>query len=278
MKTNPELQYKKTLGGNVPVISMRTDKPELPFKDKRVRQALMMATDFQTIKKQLDAGDSEILAFPLAKIKGYDKAYMSLEELPKEVQALYSYNPDRAKELLKEAGYANGFKTSIVTWNNPEYVDYLSAVKDMWAKVGVELNIQPMEFGAYMGMALSKKYDEMLYAFYVQPGPYAQLFAFRGPSTFNRSWVNDPRVEETYNEILKYDLIDQAKVDQLHHDIMPYVLEQAWYIPRPAPYVYHFWWPWLKNYHGEIDLGYNASWPKFVWIDQDLKKQMQGAK
>jgi peptide/nickel transport system substrate-binding protein len=197
-----------------------------------------------------------------------------MDELPADVQALYSYNLDKAKQLLTEAGYPDGFKTTVDTWNNPDYIDYLSAVKAMWSKVGVDLTIKPMEFGAYMGEAMSRQYDQMLYGFFVQPSTYAQLFDFRGQSTFNRSWVNDPKVEATYNEILKYDLVDQAKVDQLHHDIMPYVLSQAWYIPRPVPYVYVFWQPWLKNYHGELDLGYNSNWAKYVWIDQDLKKQM----
>jgi peptide/nickel transport system substrate-binding protein len=257
---------------------MRTDKPDLPFKDQRVRQALMLATDFQSIKDKLDGGDSEILSFPLANIKGYDKAYMPMDELPKSVQALYGYDVLKAKQLLADAGYPTGFKTSIVTWNNPDYIDYLSAIKDMWAKIGVDLSIQPLEFGAYMGLTASRNYDQMLYGFYVQPGPYAQLLPFTGPNTFNRSWIKDSKVDATYQEILKYNLVNQAKVDQLYHDLMPYVLEQAWYIPRPVPYVYDFWWPWVKNYHGENQLGYKPIWPKYVWIDQDLKKQMQGGK
>jgi peptide/nickel transport system substrate-binding protein len=271
MKTNPELQYYKALGGLM-AISMRTDKQDLPFKDIKVRQALMMATDFNAIKNQLDGGDDEILSFPLGPIQGYLNAYMPMNQLPADVQALYSYNPDQAKQLLTQAGYPNGFKTTVDTWNNPDFIDYLSALKAMWAKVGVDLTIKTLEFGAYMGETMSRQYPEMLYGFFVQPGPYAQLFDFRGTSTFNRSWVSDPKVDATYNEILKYDLTNQAKVDQLHHDIMPYVLSQAWYIPRPTPYNYVFWQPWLKNYHGEVDLGYNTDWAKYIWIDQTLKK------
>jgi peptide/nickel transport system substrate-binding protein len=273
IKTNPELKYTKALSGTL-AISMRTDKQDLPFKDLKVRQALMMAIDFESVKNQLDGGDAEILAFPLAPVKGYEKAYMSLNELPADVKALYGFNLDKAKQLLTEAGYPNGFKTNVVTWNNPDYIDYLSAVKSMWSKIGVDLTIQPLEFGAWIGLTMSRQYEQMLYGFFVQPGPYAQLFDFRGNSTFNRSWVNDPKVEATYQEIVKYDLIDQNKVDQLHRDLMPYVLSQAWYIPRPTPYTYYFWQPWLKNYNGEIDLGYNVDWAKYIWLDQDLKKQM----
>jgi len=46
----------------------------------------------------------------------------------------------------------------------------------------------------------------------------------------------------------------------------------------PLPYSYVLWWPWVKNYHGELAVswagGPNAA--PFVWIDQDLKEEMTG--
>ncbi|MBN1188486.1 MAG: ABC transporter substrate-binding protein [Dehalococcoidales bacterium] len=267
MKTNPELKYNKAIAGNM-IISMRTDREDLPYKDIKVRQALTMAINYSAIKNDLDSGDSEIIAFPIANVKGYENAYMPLEEMPQNVQDLYGYNVEKAKALLTEAGYPDGFKCTVDTWNNPDYIDFLSLVKDMWAEISVELTIQPLEFGAYMGESLSRQYADMLYSFYVQPGPYAQLFAFRGDSTFNRSWVKDAKVDATYQEIQQYDLVDQAKVDQLHRDLMPYVLEKCWYILRPANYLYTFWQPRVKNYHGEYALGYNSSWSQYIWIDQ----------
>jgi peptide/nickel transport system substrate-binding protein len=268
MKTSPQLQYHKYIQGPN-AISMRLDKPDLPFKDIRVRQALMMAIDYEEIIESYFNGEAEILAWPLANIKGYDKAYMPLEEMPQSVQALYTYNPEQAKKLLAEAGYPNGFKTQIITTS--AYTDYLSIYENMWAEVGVELNLQLVETGPYFNYTTTRQYPEMLYGFFVQPGPYAQLLPFRIDNTFNRSWVNDARVNETYAEILKYNLKDQAKVDQLHRDLMPYVLEQAWYIPTPGPYLYNFWQPWLKNYHGEGLIGYQPAWVRYVWIDQNLK-------
>lgn len=273
LKSSPKLQYHKYLQGPN-AISMRLDKPDLPFKDKRVRQALMMAIDYKEIIKTWYRGEADLLAWPLANIKGYDKAYMPLEQMPQSVQALYTYNPDQAKQLLKEAGYPNGFKTQIICTST--MVDYLAIYKDMWAKIGVELNLQTVDSGVYFNYTTTRGYPEMLYGFFVQPGPYAQLLPFRIDNTFNRSWVNDERVNATYDEILKYNLIDQAKVDQLHRELMPYVLEQAWYIPGPGPYLYTAWQPWLKNYYGEGNIGYQPFWVRFVWIDQDLKRSLGG--
>ena len=123
-------------------------------------------------------------------------------------------------------------------------------------------------------MTMSRQYDDMLYGFYVQPGPYAQLLPFTGPNTFNRSWVQDATVDAAYNEILKYNLIDQSKVDEIHRNLMPYVLGKAWYIPDPGAYLYTFWQPWLKNYHGEGLIGYQPTWVKYIWMNQTEKKSM----
>jgi peptide/nickel transport system substrate-binding protein len=57
---------------------------------------------------------------------------------------------------------------------------------------------------------------------------------------------------------------------------MPYVLGQAWVIPTPAQRLHTFWWPWLKNYHGETSPGIinEWQWAQYTWVDQDLKKQL----
>jgi peptide/nickel transport system substrate-binding protein len=273
-RSSPQLQSHRYITGPM-YISERQDKPGSPFSDKRVRQALFMATDYRTLIDSFYKGDAEILQWPLANIKGYDKAYMPLDQMPQEVKDLFTYNPDKAKQLLAAAGYPNGFKASIVTASVPaSYADYLAIIKSMWSKVGVDLSIQLKESGAYFQLTMSRQYDDMLYGFYVQPGPYAQLLPFRGDNTFNRSWVKDDKVEAAYQEIVKYNLVDQAKVDQIHHDLMPYVLAQAWYIPAPGAYMYTFWQPWLKNYHGESMIGYKATeFAKYVWIDQNVKNK-----
>jgi peptide/nickel transport system substrate-binding protein len=268
--SSPQLQYHKYVIGPM-MISMRQDKLNLPFHDKRVRQALMMATDYKALIEDYYGGDAEILAWPLANIKGYDKAYMPLEQMP-EVEALFTYNPDKAKQLLAEAGYPNGFQTKIITTSSA--VDFLSVIKAMWAKINVDFSLDIKETGPYFNITMSRQYDELLYGFYVQPGPYAQLLPFRGDNTFNRSWVKDDKVEAVYQEIAKYNLVNQAKVDELHRNLMPYVLEQAWYIPPPGALLCTFWQPWLKNYHGESMIGYKpAEWTKYVWIDEEMKQK-----
>jgi peptide/nickel transport system substrate-binding protein len=61
---------------------------------------------------------------------------------------------------------------------------------------------------------------------------------------------------------------------------MPYVLEQAWVIPKPNPYAYVIWWPWVKNWNGELSVGYYnyPSYMKYRWQDTAIKEDMTGSK
>ena len=162
MLTNKELKYAKFIGGVTMDIAMRQDKQELPYKDIKVRQALMMATDFKGMAEVLYGGDAEILVYPIS--KSFTRAYMPMEELPEDVQELYSYKPEKAKQYLIDAGYPDGFKAKIVCSSDQSQVDALSVFQSMWAKVGVDLEIQIKEPGVYGMMYWGHGNTDMLYA------------------------------------------------------------------------------------------------------------------
>ncbi len=277
-KTTPKLQYRRTIS-NTPIgIAMRLDKTTLPFQDKRVRQALMMATDFNSIKNQLYGGDAEIMEWP-----GWPQApelnMPPLDKLPANIQALYTYNPEQAKKLLAEAGYPNGFKTKIVVQSIPAQVDLMSVVKAMWAKVGIDLELQTRESGVYTSIITGRAHEEMLFMNNFQGAYLGNWGDLRLAQYRNASYINDSRVEEVFKEVQNYHIINQPKVNELMQGVYPYILEQAWVIPLPRPYNYTFWWPWIKNYHGELQVNHSSaktSWIPYVWIDQDLKEQMTG--
>ncbi len=54
------------------------------------------------------------------------------------------------------------------------------------------------------------------------------------------------------------------------------ILDKAPYIWLPTPYIYTAWWPWVKNYSGELRAGAVRPGPIYarIWVDQDLKKKM----
>ncbi len=251
-KSTPGLQEKRYLEHATQTIAMHLYDKSLPTSDVRVRRALFMATDLNTIKNGLYRGDAETDTWPFPDLKEYHSMHLPLSEAPADVQELYVYSPDKAKALLAEAGYPNGFKASIIVSSAPTNgvsgVDFLEAVKAMWAKVGVTLDIQVKEPAVYTSIWQGNAYPDMELAGGMGIGGYYRMIECDTPSYWNPSQVNDPTVQAAKVKI--FDLFNQQKIDEVDatfKDLMKYAEAQAWYIPRPLPYSYILWWPWVKN-------------------------------
>ena len=277
LKSNPKTQYYKTISAPYQV-AMRTDKKELPFKDLRVRKALMMATDMEGIKKGLYSGEAEIMDSPARKL--YAGVYTPLEQLPAETQELYKYNPEKAKQLLKDAGYPNGFKTKLLHQATTQASDLAAVLKDMWSKVGVDIELQPKDTALYNSAFATRNFDEMFFG--TQPGGTGQLYTrygnsyFRGTNNFNLSYINDPEgtdptISKLIEDVQKVVMVDYPKAEEITKALNHYTLSQAFLIPTPAPYTYILWQPWVRNYYGE---GAIHHWLQYMWIDQELKTSL----
>jgi peptide/nickel transport system substrate-binding protein len=135
-----------------------------------------------------------------------------------------------------------------------------------------------MEIGALAG-TLATKNHKAIGALGLSPvGTYFDAGDFTGTGITNVSCVDDPLVNKTFEEVRKVMVSDEKGAMKLVKDLMPYFLEQAFALPRPTAPTYNFWWPWIRNYTGEIYLGFGVGsanyWPTYVWLDQDLKESM----
>jgi peptide/nickel transport system substrate-binding protein len=275
IKQIPELKVAQRGAGLVPPIFMRTD--QAPFSDIRVRRALMMATDFNTINDSLYAGLGDLVSWPYRYAKAYADLYLGLDdpEMPASVKELYTYNPDKAKELLTEAGYPTGFKTKL-SLTNPQ-ADYYSIVADMWSKVGVELQLDLIESdGALISVGATQAY-EMIAIFFSPDFTFPEQAQYTtGTGWLNASLISDPYIDEKAGEIKEAAMTDFGPAMAMEKELLKYVLDKAYCIPTPAYPIFSLWWPWLKNYTGETSVGYapGDSWAQWIWIDKDLKKSM----
>jgi peptide/nickel transport system substrate-binding protein len=114
------------------------------LKDQRVRQALNYAIDKEAIIKDILAGTASVshsFAFP--------NTPAFTDQVPQ-----YAYDPQKAKSLLTEAGFANGFSTVFIV---PESGSGMIAPKEIativqaqLAQVGVEAKIQTLEWTSYI--------------------------------------------------------------------------------------------------------------------------------
>lgn len=266
----PDVEYTTYLAAHPVVVVMRNDRQDLPFQDKRVRQALMLATDFNSLKDYYYEGEAELLGFPVNREAG--RAYMPLEEMPESARSLYRYDPEKARQLLTEAGYPDGFAAKIIISTEADCSELASTLKAMWMEAGVELILQPKEPGIFAAIAYSRGYEEMLMSYWPYGSAYPaclNLGNFRG---LNAGYIKDPVLENTYQKIQKHILIDMLEADRLFREQLPYIVEQAYYIPFPTSYCYSSWYRWLKNYHGETYINMAKYW----WLDRDLKQELTG--
>jgi len=264
--TNPELKWLASASGTGTAICWRVDKPELPYHDLRVRRALTMAVDKRAIVKEFYGGQADLLAFPCVRIPEFANYLPPLEELPASVQELYGYYPEKAKKLLAEAGYAKGFRASIVCSN--EQVDLLSIVKHYWSQVGVELDLQVKESAAYVSLGANKNYDAFMASLSTMvPDQYAYL---RVGNVNNHSMVNDPRIEDAYAQVTA-NYFNEAARAKIMRENFPYALDQAYLLQLPGTQTYTFWQPWVSNYSGERYVGVWGAQYNFVnwiWVDR----------
>ena len=71
--------------------------------------------------------------------------------MPASVKELFTYDPAKAKKLLGRGGYPKGFTTKVQVCScNPDHMDLLPLVAAYLEQVGVKLEIQPMEYGAFL--------------------------------------------------------------------------------------------------------------------------------
>ncbi|OGO30170.1 MAG: hypothetical protein A2Z29_07750 [Chloroflexi bacterium RBG_16_56_11] len=112
-----------------------------PFHDARVRQAFEYAVNKQAIIDALGYGYWEVAyQFPIPGLSGYLS-----DIVPRK------YDPAKAKQLLTEAGYANGFSTTLVSgvW---DFQDGLQSVQADLADVGIKAEIKGVQFGQWATM------------------------------------------------------------------------------------------------------------------------------
>jgi peptide/nickel transport system substrate-binding protein len=93
---------------------------------------------------------------------------------------------------------------------------------------------------------------------------------------YNLSILTDDQVITDYmKKVRTYAYTDLTQAMKEYREMTKHVLEQAYHVPNVAGPVSLFYWPWIKNYSGEITVGYDdMTWPQYVWIDQNLKKSM----
>jgi peptide/nickel transport system substrate-binding protein len=271
-KNAPKLKWNKSLSTLGQYMALRVDTK--PFDDIRVRRALNMAVNKQEIVSAYYNGNAELLGYPQhLDFAGY---YEKLETMPDSIKELFTYNPAKAKQLLAEAGHPNGFSFKVQVCScAPDHMDLLPLVGAYLEKVGVKVEIQPMEYGAFLSAMTSKTNAPGYFANKGHTNPTASLRStFISGQTWNPSRWADPAYDKQMDEV--YRERDEGKRMAMIKAMTREILDKAPHLWLPTPYVYSAWWPWVQNYGGELRVGAMRPGPIYarLWMDQEMKKKM----
>ena len=220
-----------------------------PFKDLRVRQALYHAIDIQAIQRTTMRGQSVVTGtlFP-EQVNGYAK----------EEDVRLPFDPNRARALLAEAGYPNGFSVTLDCPNNRYINDeqICQAIAAMWARVGVRTALKAQPIASFF--AQIQRDDTSVYmlgwgvptldALY----SFQSLLASRGSAPGDGIWnfgrYSNPRMDElvarmkteagparqaAVREALKLYREDVPHIP-LHHQMIPWAMRANLSIPHAA--------------------------------------------
>jgi peptide/nickel transport system substrate-binding protein len=125
--------------------------PDSPFKDVKVRQAVIHAVDTEAIGKSvLNGFGTPLTQWNIPSTWSYNPDVKG-----------FPYNPEKAKQLLTEAGYPNGFKTKITT--DPTRVTLMTAVQSYLAKVGIDAQIVTVDVAKWSA-TVADKWEGMIWA------------------------------------------------------------------------------------------------------------------
>lgn len=232
--TKIEVQSKPGL--NINYIVMNTKQK--PFSDLKVRQAVAHAINKQAIIDTVIQGLATELTGPIPSDCNF---YTS------DVRK-YPYDPAKAKALLKEAGYPNGFDTTLYTFIWGPAVDVVTAIQGMLAEVGIRAKIQADQPSTNLDLV---QQGNTPIAFFrltrsSEPNAYLQTQLEPGRKQWNFGHYNNPKVTALLEKGVQTS--DPAGREKIYHELQKIMMEELpniWLYSDNVSVAYH---PFVKGF------------------------------
>jgi len=169
----------------------RAIEANMPISHREVREALSLAINRQEIVDNMFGGMLVPYSLPGVSTGRFGKG-LDLAKWEEWAKNAYRYDPERAKELLAEAGFPDGFEISVWSFNQGTGGSYTAQLWELissyWEGIGVKTKIQPVDYAGYMRDAFRQRPqpDELIGTITIQTGnpnafPIPKMGNFYGP-------------------------------------------------------------------------------------------------
>jgi peptide/nickel transport system substrate-binding protein len=237
-------------------ITTNTFRP--PFDDVRVRRAIAHAINVPQIIDKLFAGKAR----PVTTIGASTTQYYntSLQPIP--------YDPDKARELLAEAGYPDGFEFSLLVPSGGagqlEPRDVATVIQADLAAVGIDMTIEAVEFGTlYQGLQ-DGAHDAFLYGItYWMAEPWNQISLIHQTGQFS-NWgrYSNPAADELMSQADRAVTFEERK--PIYDGIQVTLSEEQAFV-----YLYHEVYAMVRRTEVQGDIGFTGNYAmemEDVWV------------
>ena len=253
-----------------------------PFDDVRVRRAIQMALDLETVAATYFKGYADPTPRGVVGIANTGYAF-PVAEWSDELKGYYSYDPAGAEALLDEAGYPRGadgvrFNTVFNAHPSPAATDqgFVAIMIQFWEAIGVDVDLLVADGAAFGPMIQNADYEGILWFItgWNRPLPVTTI-GWQATGAYNNA---------TGHSVAEYDALIAAvsaattveEERQLILEADRYLIENHLYLWGPIMPQVAVTQPWIVGYNGENNLGDVDSYTIFarLWIDHQMKESM----
>ena len=248
-------------------LVMKLDKP--PYDDVRVRRAIHLGVDRQGLIKVATFGEG------VANPPGMPGPKAGWAIPPEDLNKLPGFRQPKeqdiaeAKRLLAEAGYPNGFKSSVVYSNQRQSSPVIiEPAAGQLRAIGVELTLDGRPNPEYRKAALDGSY-EMLVDFTADMSFKRQVEFLHSKGPLNKMGLKDPEVDRLLD--IQDTVMDVAERKKAALELQRLLLDKMYVVPTIEMPTYQSWQPWVKNFYYNIgisELVENFSLAQ-LWLEQE---------
>ena len=207
-------------GGMNLIQALYLNNAQEPFDDVRVRQALCYAVNRQEVLDMTADGKGTIIGSSM--FPAFEKYYMP------ELADKYPQDIEKAKELLKEAGYPDGFEMTITVPNNyQQHIDAAQVLAEQLKQVGIKAEIQLVEWDSWLSDTYADRQFQStvvgLDASYLSARALLERFA----SDSEKNFINysNPEYDALYEQVTRS--TDDAEQVSLYKEMETLLADDA---------------------------------------------------
>ena len=227
IEENADLNMLRTPNFATTYVGFNCEKS--PFDDVRVRQAINYAVNMDAIVEAVYRGAGSPSRGPLG-----PNVWASNQDLEP-----YGYDVEKAKELMEEAGYADGFSTTIWTNENQQRIDIAEILQNQLRDINITAEAQVLEWGSYLENTAAGEHDMFILGWVTVTGDpdyglYALFHGEQHGDAGNRTFYTNPRVDELLD--IGRNEVDEAAREAAYLEAQELIRDDA---------------PWIFTWTGE---------------------------